>query len=49
MFALFWRGCPCRYRKKVEEEDAFLLEDDPECQVLSDKQIISQILAVSQP
>ena len=46
----------CKYRRKQislaensepEGEDAFLLEDDPDCAVLSDQQIISQILAVS--
>ena len=50
---LFWRLLPCKYRNKQdleildEEEDAFLLEDDAECEVLSDQKIISQILAVS--
>ena len=51
----FWNILFCRYRRKtidVEtenfEEETFLLEDDAECEVLSDQKIISQIMAAQQ-
>jgi hypothetical protein len=54
-FETLWNFLQCKYRRKTslaensdpDGEDAFLLEDDPDCAVLSDQQIISQILAVS--
>lgn len=51
----FWNILLCKYRRKaidVEaenfDEENFLLEDDAECEVLSDQKIISQILAAQQ-
>lgn len=55
-FESLWNFFRCKQRRgkleisempETDEEDAFLLEDDPECAELSDQQIITQILAAS--